>query len=52
MSSSCMADVSIQRPFARTGSELDEHFGWPVQEAVEQISSYFKERLFSILSEA
>ena len=47
-----MADVSIQRPFAITGSELDEHFGWPVQEAVEEISSSFKERLFSILSEA
>ena len=43
---------SIQKPFAITGSEFDEHFGWPVQEAVEQISSYFKERLFSILSEA
>jgi len=43
---------SIQKPFAIIGSELDEHFGWPVQEAVEEISSYFKERLFSILSEA
>ena len=43
---------SIAKPFAITGSELDEHFGWPVQEAVEEVSSYFKARLFSILSEA
>ena len=41
---------SIQKPFAIIGSELDEHFRWPVQEAVEVVNSYFKERLFATLS--
>jgi hypothetical protein len=41
---------SIPKPFAITGLELDQHFGWPVQEAVEGVNSYFKERLFAILA--
>jgi hypothetical protein len=28
-------------------SELDEHFGWPVQKAVEEVNSYFKKRLLT-----
>jgi hypothetical protein len=43
---------SIPKPFAITGSELDEHFGWPVQEAVDEVNSYFGKRLFLILSGA
>jgi hypothetical protein len=43
---------SIPKPFAITGAELDEHFGWPVKEAVEEVNSYFQQRLFSILSGA
>ena len=40
---------SIQKPFAITGVELDEHFGWPVQEQVEEVNLYFQQRLLSIL---
>jgi len=43
---------SIPKPFAVTGSELDDHFGWPVYEAVEEVNRYFQSRLFSILSGA
>ena len=43
---------SISKPFAITGAELDEHFGWPVQEAIEEVNSYFQKRVFSILSGA
>jgi hypothetical protein len=48
----CYGKCSIQRPFAITGTELDEHFGWPIQEAIEEVNSYFQKRLFSILSGA
>jgi len=43
---------SIPNPFAVTGAELDQHFGWPIFEVVEEVNSYFQERLFSILSGA
>jgi len=43
---------SIPKPFALTGSELDDHFGWPVYQAVEEVNLYFQSRLFSILSGA
>ena len=42
--------MSVPRPFALKGSELDEHFGFPVRGAVEAVNDLFKERLFSILS--
>lgn len=45
----CYGQCSIPKPFAITGSELDEHFGWPVQEAIEEVNLYFQKRLFSIL---
>jgi hypothetical protein len=48
----CYGKCSIPKPFAITGSELDEHFGWPVQEPVEEVNLYFQKRLFSILSGA
>jgi hypothetical protein len=41
---------SIPRPFSLIGSELDEHFGWPVQTAVEEVNQHFKSRLFAILA--
>jgi hypothetical protein len=41
---------SIPRPFSITGAELDDHFGWPVHEAVEEVNRYFQSRLFLILS--
>ena len=43
---------SIPKPFSLIGSELDEHFGWPVQAAVEEVNAYFQSRLFAILSGA
>ena len=43
---------SIPKPFSLTGSELDEHFGWPVREAVEEVNRHFQSRLFLILSGA
>jgi hypothetical protein len=48
----CYGKCSIPKPFAITGAELDEHFGCPVQEAVEEVNLYFQKRLFSILSGA
>lgn len=43
---------SIPKPFSLTGAELDEHFGWPIHEAVEEVNAYFQARLFSILAGA
>ncbi|WP_152455146.1 hypothetical protein [Roseivivax sp. THAF40] len=41
---------SIKKPFSLTKDELDEHFGFPVVGAVEEVNSYFRERLFGILA--
>jgi hypothetical protein len=41
---------SIGKPFSPVRGELDEHFGWPVVEQVEQVNEYFRQRLFSILT--
>jgi len=41
---------SIRKPFSLTKDKLDEHFGWPVLEAVERVNALFKERLFAILT--
>src|SRR5262245_11661050 len=43
---------SIPKPFSITGAELDEHFGWQIHEAVEEVNTYFQSRLFSILAGA
>ena len=43
---------SIPKPFAITGAEMDQHFGWPIFEAVEEVNKYFQGRLFTILSGA
>jgi hypothetical protein len=43
---------SIPKPFALTGPELDNHFGWPIYEMVEDVNRYYQSRLFSILSGA
>ena len=43
---------SIPKPFSITGAELDEHFGWPIYEAVEEVNKYFQSRLFPILAGA
>jgi hypothetical protein len=41
---------SIKKPFSLTKDELDEHFEYPVVDAVEAVNEYFKQRLFSILA--
>jgi hypothetical protein len=43
---------SIPKPFSITGSEMDQHFSWPVFEQVDDVNKYFQARLFSILSGA
>jgi hypothetical protein len=43
---------SIPKPFAITGAEMDQHFGWPVFDEVEEVNKYFQGRLFAILSGA
>jgi hypothetical protein len=43
---------SIPKPFAITGAELDQHFEWPVHDAVDEVNKYFQGRLFAILSGA
>jgi hypothetical protein len=40
---------SVGAPWALTREDLDEHFGAPVTEAVEQVNDYFKSRLGALL---
>ncbi len=42
---------SIQAPMGLIGEELDEHFGIPVWEPVETVNTYFRSRLFEIISQ-
>ena len=41
---------SIPKPFSLTRTELDEHFGFPVYDAVEEVNKHYKVRLFAIFS--
>jgi hypothetical protein len=43
---------SIPRPWSLIGSELDEHFGFPIVAKVEQANGYFRERLHALLEAA
>ena len=43
---------SIPKPFSLIGAELDEHFGFPVHDAIEEVNKHYKARLFAILSGA
>jgi len=43
---------SIPKPFSITGAELDQHFGWPIYDSVEEVNKYFQGRLFTILAGA
>jgi hypothetical protein len=40
---------SIPRPWSLVKSELDEHFGFPVAERIEQANDYFRTRLHALL---
>ena len=41
---------SIKEPFSLTRENLDDHFQWPIVDAVEEVNEYFRESLLSILS--
>lgn len=41
---------SIPAPMGIIGEELDEHFGVPIYEQVEEVNAYFRTRLFEIIS--
>jgi hypothetical protein len=40
---------SIRPPLSLAGAELDDHFGFPVVAAVEQVNTYFRDRLHALL---
>jgi hypothetical protein len=40
---------SIPRPYSLIGSELNEHFGFPVYDLVEEANAYFKQQLYGLL---
>jgi hypothetical protein len=42
--------LSVPRPFALKGTDLDQHFGFSVYAEVEKVNQLFKERLHSILN--
>lgn len=41
---------SIPAPMGLIGEELDEHFGMPIWEQVETVNTYYRTRLFEIIS--
>lgn len=43
---------SLPRPWSLVKSDLDEHFGFPITEYVEQANAYFKSRLYALLEMA
>jgi hypothetical protein len=40
---------SISAPWSLAAEDLDEHFGFPVKDKIEQANRYFKERLHELL---
>jgi hypothetical protein len=43
---------SIPRPWSLVKNELDEHFGFPVVEKIEQANDYFRDKLHALLEAA
>lgn len=43
---------SIPRPWSLVKNELDEHFGFPVVEKIEQANDYFRDKLHALLDAA
>jgi hypothetical protein len=41
--------ATIPRPWSLVKGELDEHFGFPVVEKIEQANDYFRTRLHALL---
>ncbi len=42
-------ECSIPKAFALTSAQLDDHFGWPVQEAVEEVNRYLVASVFDLV---
>jgi hypothetical protein len=40
---------SIPRPWSLVKSELDEHFGFPIAERIEEANEYFRTKLYALL---
>ncbi|MCK1529064.1 hypothetical protein IVB15_15365 [Bradyrhizobium sp. 182] len=40
---------SIPKPYSLTGPELNDHFGFPVYDLVEEANVYFKQQLYDLL---
>jgi hypothetical protein len=43
---------SIPRPWSLIGNELDDHFGFPVVDRIEEANDYFRSRLHALLDAA
>ena len=43
--------LSIPKPLALAGSELDEHFSFPVIATIERVNTYFRRRLHALIDE-
>src|SRR5262249_451727 len=43
--------LSIPRPLALTGDDLDAHFNLPVKASIERVNSYFKEQLRELIDD-
>ena len=43
--------LSLPPPLAISGDELDEHFQFPVREAVEVVNAYFVTRLSALIEQ-
>ncbi len=43
--------LSIPRPLALTGDELEEHFNFPVLGAIETVNDYFRRKLHALIEE-
>ena len=43
--------LSLPKPLAIAGEELDEHFSFPIVEAIEAVNDYFRRRLYALIEE-
>lgn len=43
--------LSIPKPLALTGEELDEHFDFPVRVPIETVNDYFRQQLHALIDE-
>ena len=41
--------LSIPKPLALAGTDLDEHFSFPIIESIEEVNRYFRQRLHALI---